>query len=166
MSESSLAIRRTSADDWSPLRAIRLEALQDTPEAFGSTYGEALLFSDDEWRTFAEKRCYFLAERDGNVVGMISGGLNDAHPGTHWLYGMYVTPLDRGTGTAQSLVSHVSEWASSEGASEIFLHVGSTVARAQAFYLKLGFAPTGETFMMHRNHAITLITMKRSLVDS
>ncbi|HVB52190.1 MAG TPA: GNAT family N-acetyltransferase [Acidimicrobiales bacterium] len=166
MSESTLVVRRTLSDDWSELRDIRLEALRDTPDAFGSTYEEALAFSDDEWRTFAQKRCFYLAERDARVVGMISGGLNDAHPGTHWMYGMFVTPLERGTGTAQRLVSEVDDWARGEGASELFLHVGSTVARARAFYLKLGFEPTGETFVMHRNAAITLITMKRSLVES
>ncbi|HEY5110865.1 MAG TPA: GNAT family N-acetyltransferase [Acidimicrobiales bacterium] len=166
MSESTVVLRRTLIDDWSALRDIRLEALRDTPDAFGSTYGEALLLSDDEWRTFAAKRCFYLAERDGKVVGMISGGLNDAHPGTHWMYGMYLTPAERGTGTAQRLVGEVNDWARAEGASELFLHVGSTVARARAFYLKLGFEPTGETFMMHRNAAITLITMRKSLVES
>lgn len=166
MSESTLVVRRTVSDDWSELRDIRLEALRDTPDAFGSTYDEALAFCDDEWRTFAQKRCFYLAERDGSVVGMISGGLNEAHPGTHWMYGMFVTPLERGTGTAQRLVREVDNWARGEGASELFLHVGSTVARARAFYLKLGFEPTGKTFVMHRNTAITLITMKRSLVES
>jgi GNAT superfamily N-acetyltransferase len=166
VSESTLVLRRTRGDDWSALREIRLEALRDTPDAFGSTYDEALRFSNEEWRTFAEQRCYFLAERDGTVVGMISGGLNDAHPDTHWLYGMYVTPSERGAGTAQRLVGEVTEWARAAGASEIYLHVGSTVARARAFYAKLGFEPTGETFIMHRNAGITLITMKRSLVDA
>jgi len=166
MSESTVIVRRTSGDDWSALRAIRLEALRDTPEAFGSTYNETLLFSANEWRTFAQQRCYFLAERDGVVVGMISGGYNDAHPGTHWMYGMYVTPIDRGTGTAQVLVRSVQEWARSEGADELFLHVGSTVARARAFYEKLGFVPTGDTFVMPRDKGVVLTTMKRSLVES
>lgn len=166
MSEPTLTIRRTSGDDWALLRAIRLEALRDTPEAFGATYDESLIFSDNEWRTFAEKRCYFLAERDGAVVGMISGGFNDAHPGTRWMYGMYVTPSDRGTGAAQELVRHVSEWAHGEGADELFLHVGSSVARARAFYEKMGFVPTGDTFVMPRDAGVILATMRRSLVES
>ncbi|HEY5267477.1 MAG TPA: GNAT family N-acetyltransferase [Acidimicrobiales bacterium] len=166
MSESTLTIRRTKSDDWSALRAIRIEALLDTPEAFGSTYAETMLYSDDEWRSFASKRCYFLAERDGVVVGMISGGFNDAQPGTHWLYGMFVTPLDRGTGTAQALVRSVSEWARGDGAEELFLQVGSSVARARAFYEKLGFVPTGDQFALRRDATLVLLTMKRSLVES
>jgi len=166
VSDSTLKIRRTSGDDWMALRTIRLESLRDTPEAFGSTYDDTLLFSNDEWRSFAQQRCYFLAERDGAVVGMISGGFNDAHPGTHWMYGMYVTPSDRGTGSAQALVRSVSDWARGEGAEELFLHVGSSVARARAFYEKLGFRPTGDTFELHRDTSLVLLTMKRSLVES
>ena len=42
---------------------------------------------------------------------MVSGGYNDNHPGTHWLYGMYVTPAARGSGAAELLVEAVVDWA-------------------------------------------------------
>ena len=42
---------------------------------------------------------------------MVSGGYNDNHPGTHWLYGMYVTPAARGSGAAELLVGAVANWA-------------------------------------------------------
>jgi GNAT superfamily N-acetyltransferase len=161
--ESTLSIRLCGIDDWENLRAIRLEALADTPDAYGSTYDESVRWSDAQWKNAASTRLYYFAERDGRVVGMISGGYNDAHPGTRWLYGMYVTPSERGTGTAALLVRSIGEWARSHGVSEVYLHVTTSVSRARAFYEKVGFRPTGESFEMERDHSLTLITMVQRL---
>jgi GNAT superfamily N-acetyltransferase len=161
--ESTLSIRVCGIDDWESLRAIRLEALADTPDAYGSTYEESALWSDAQWRNAASTRLYYLAERDGRVVGMVSGGYNDAHPGTRWLYGMYVTPSERGTGTSALLVRTVGEWARGHGASELYLHVTTSVPRARAFYEKEGFTPNGESQVMDRDHTLTLITMVQRL---
>lgn len=165
MTDVALVVRRAETDDWPKLRAIRLEALSDSPEAFGSTYGVALKLSNYQWRAMVERSLYFLAERDGNVVGMVSGGLNDRHPGTHWLYGMFVTPSARGTNTASLLVDAVVEWARSEGATELYLHVTSIAQRARGFYARVGFVLTGENFGMDRDPRLTMLTMKKSLVD-
>ena len=75
--ESTLSVRRCGPDDWSGLRAIRLEALADTPDAYGSTYEENVRWRDAQWKNAATNRLYYLAERDGRVVGMVSGGFND-----------------------------------------------------------------------------------------
>jgi GNAT superfamily N-acetyltransferase len=159
MSDATITIRRSDRRDWRALKAIRLEALADTPDAYGSTWNENSKWSDAQWKNAASRRLYYLAFRDEEVVGMASGGLNDMHPGTRWLYGMYVTPSDRGSGTADQLVATVCAWARGEGADEIYLHVTSSVARARAFYTRLGFRPNGETFPMDRDHALTLETM-------
>jgi GNAT superfamily N-acetyltransferase len=163
MSDPTLIIRRCVLDDWRELRGIRLEALADTPEAYGSTFEECSQWSDQQWMNAASKRLYYLAERDGVVVGMVSGGFNDGRPGTRWLYGMYVTPSVRGTETATRLVETVCRWARDEGVNEVYLHVTLVVARARAFYEKIGFRPTGETFTMDRDPSLTLATMVRSL---
>jgi GNAT superfamily N-acetyltransferase len=165
VSDVAVTLRRVQEEDWNGLRAIRLEALFDTPEAFGSTYDDAILFNEDRWRTMAREHCYFLAERDGAVVGMISGGLNDGHPGTRWMYGMYVTPPYRGSGVANALVDAVCEWAKSEGVDKLFLHVTSAVPRARAFYTKIGFILTGDSFLMPRDASLELLTMEKSLVN-
>ncbi len=161
--ESTLSIRRCGLDDWRDLRTIRLEALKDTPDAYGSTYEESVLWSDAQWKNAASTRLYYLADRDGAVVGMVSGGLNDAHPGTRWLYGMYVTPSERGSGTAALLVRAIDDWARSHGVAEVYLHVTTSVPRARAFYEKVGFHPTGESFHMERDPSLTLVTMVRRL---
>jgi GNAT superfamily N-acetyltransferase len=161
-----LVVRRARGEDWSALKAIRLEALSDTPAAYGSTFETASGFSDKRWRAMAEQFIYFLVERRGTVVGMASGGGNDEHPGTKWLYGMYVTPSARGSGAAYLLVDAVATWAREQGASELFLHVTTSVERAMAFYVKAGFEPTGERFPMERDPSLQLITMVGTIVDA
>lgn len=161
--ERSALVRPAGREDWPLLRAIRLEALVDAPEAFGSTYDGATRLSSHQWRSMIERSRYFLAERDGEVVGMVSGGFNDRHPGTHWLYGLYVTPPARGSGAAASLVEAVVAWARGQGASELYLHVTSIAERARAFYDKVGFRPTGERFAMDRDPELIMVTLKKSL---
>jgi GNAT superfamily N-acetyltransferase len=165
VADAPVTIRRVTGADWSALREIRLEALTDAPEAFGSTLQSALRLSARQWRHRVATNAYFVATHKGAVVGMVSGGYNDNHPGTHWLYGMYVTPAARGSGAAELLVGVVADWARGEGAREIFLHVASGVPRARAFYLKNGFTLTGENFTMERDPQITMYTMTKSIED-
>jgi GNAT superfamily N-acetyltransferase len=146
------------------LRSIRLESLLDTPEAYGSTYGEASAWRDDRWRTAARQWHFYLAERDDEVVGMVSGGLNEVAPGTHWMYGMYVSPVARSTGVAASLVEATCDWAVEQGGDALYLHVTESVARARAFYERSGFLATGGTITMDRDPSIRLMTMVKSLV--
>ncbi len=157
------AVRRTRATDWAALRDIRLEALLDEPDAYGSTYHESVDYSDERWRRMAADYCYFLAEVDGHVVGMASGGANDQYPGSHWLYGMYVTPSFRGTGVASRLVGAVVDWARAEGAADLYLQVTATLPRARGFYAKSGFVETGERMRLHRDPRLELLTMRRIL---
>ena len=163
MDDEGVVVRRCTALDWEKLKAIRLESLGDTPEAYGSTYDDAATWPDERWRSVASQWKYWLGERHGRVVGMVSGGLNDQHPGTRWLYGLYVTPAERGTGVAAQLVDEVSKWARGEGATSLYLHVTSTVLRARAFYEQTGFEPTGEVIVMDRDPSLRLVTMVRDL---
>jgi GNAT superfamily N-acetyltransferase len=147
------------------LRSIRLEALLDSPEAYGSTYKESRTWADRHWRALARQWNYYLAEMDGRPVGVASGGLNELHPGTRWLYGMYVSPAARGSGVADLLVNAVSQWARDEGADELYLHVARPMERARAFYDSIGFRATGEVIKMERDPSILLDTLVKSLVD-
>ena len=158
-----MSVRRGTPADADALRAIRLEALADTPEAFGSTYDETAQWSDEQWREVAGRWAFFLAEDDGAVVGMATGGDHDRHPGTSWLFGMYVAPSARGTGAADALVDAVAQWARARGADALYLHVTELVPRARAFYERVGFVPTGEVETLRRDASVTLSTLVKRL---
>lgn len=62
---------------WAKYKIIRLEALKNNPEAFATTYEEALKISDDEWKQKLEKaqnkngNWLLFAKSDKEIVGMI-----------------------------------------------------------------------------------------------
>lgn len=158
-----ITVRKVLANDWSTLKELRLEALQDTPEAFGSTYEESVTWPDKRWKTMAADWNYYFAVSGDEVVGMLSGSLNDYHPGTWWMFGMYVKPTFRGLGAAEALVDRVGLWAKAQGASDLYLHVTESVGRARAFYEKNGFVLNGEVITMDRDPSISLVTMVKKL---
>lgn len=53
------------------LQAIRLRALQDAPDAFGSTFDEALTRPPAFWSEQALKLTTFIAVAEGRDVGMV-----------------------------------------------------------------------------------------------
>ncbi len=163
MPSQEFVVRPAFKKDWRELRRLRLEALADTPDAYGSTYEESLQRSAYQWKRMAKTFNYFVAERQGDLLGMASGGTHDLFPGTAWLYGMYVTPGERGTSMAAALVRSVASWALEAGYAELFLHVGAHVARARSFYQREGFVETGERDRMSRDHSLELLTMRLAL---
>jgi GNAT superfamily N-acetyltransferase len=160
---NAVSIRNTCVDDADELRRIRLDALKDEPDAFGSTYAEAMNLSAEQWRHMTTDWNYFLAFDGSRAVGMASGGLYPPRPTMRWLYGMYVAPEWRGTGVAQRLVNVVASWARREGVDFLGLHVTESVDRARRFYERVGFVADGEREPMRRDHSLTLITMVTDL---
>jgi GNAT superfamily N-acetyltransferase len=158
-----IEIRRVHEADWEELRAVRLEALADEPDAYGSTFAETSALTEGQWRQMAEHWNYYVAFDGAQPIGLASGGLHPPTPEARWLFGMFVTPRHRGTGVARELVSRVANWARGEGVSTLGLHVTSTLTRSRAFYEKCGFVATGDAEPMHRDPTLVLLTMTTDL---
>ena len=99
---SSITVPSTVESDWEILKNLRLEALQDSPDAFTATFEKTKTHSDSEWRDrVAQKRpCQFLLAFDGMRVG---GTIDKQHEFTvvaMWLYENY-----RGNSVADLLIS-------------------------------------------------------------
>ena len=71
-----MEIELLSSTDWRRLRRIRLTALEDAPDSFGSTLGAAQALPDDAWRQQAEDLPTFIATVDGIDVGMVRARVN------------------------------------------------------------------------------------------
>lgn len=164
MSDGDVLPRRAERGDWRALKTIRLEALRDTPIAYGSSLDAAESFPDSRWQIMAAEHGYFLVERAGETIGLVAGGLHDERPGEHWLYGLYVTPRARGGAVATMLVDAVTVWGKSDGARSLYLDVTTSLARARAFYEKVGFRSTGERRVMERDPSLELMRMRKDLV--
>jgi GNAT superfamily N-acetyltransferase len=145
-----IEIRQIDPDDWKLLRATRLAALQDAPEAFESTYEGNLAFGEDEWRRRAGAHPVFIAFTGEDPVGMAIGlHDDDTRPGSRDLVSMWVSPAVRGRGVAAQLIDAVAGWARADGARELHLWVVVGNAGARAAYDRAGFVATGERQPVH-----------------
>ncbi len=115
--DDAIAVRRLRPDEWAALRDIRLRALADAPEAFGSTLAEEVGRGDDAWRDWASRadRGIVVAELAGRLVGLASGGPAPDGDGGAGLYAMWVDPALRGSGVAADIVALVEDWARAAG---------------------------------------------------
>jgi GNAT superfamily N-acetyltransferase len=139
---AELLLRRLAPADWAAFREIRLAALRDAPEAFGSTQAEAQTLEEQEWRRRLEQRAVFIAEVASQRVGL-AAGIGADQPGEAELISMWVTPAWRGQGVGDRLVEAVLSWAAGEGFTSVRLWVAQGNARAERLYARLGFAATG-----------------------
>jgi GNAT superfamily N-acetyltransferase len=135
-----MVVRRATSEDWRELRALRLRALADSPDAFLATFGEAQARSDDEWQDWGSSGVVFV---DDAFDGMAGGFVTDE--GDVMLWGMWVAPDRRGSGLAEALARAVIDWARGERVLRVVLWVVIGNAPAERFYARLGFAPTGVT---------------------
>ncbi|HEY5304974.1 MAG TPA: GNAT family N-acetyltransferase [Acidimicrobiales bacterium] len=161
----SIRVRPGRESDAMLLRAIRLEALADSPDAFGEIYDECAAWNDDVWASKARKWNFYLAEMDGEVVGMARGEAHQDEPDVRYLFAMYVSPAARGTGVATLLLDTVSAWAAAEGVDVLYLYVSVRALRARAFYSKLGFVESGESVTMDRDVSLVCDEMRRDVSD-
>ena len=140
-----IEIRQVGPDDWKQLRATRLAALQDAPDAFESTYESSLGIDEEEWRRRAAGNAVFLAFDGPDPVGMAIGFADgQTRPGSRDLVSMWVAPTVRGRGVAGQLIDAVAEWARADGAQELHLWVVLGNSSARATYDRAGFVATSE----------------------
>ena len=132
-------LRRITPDDWAVLRDVRLRALADSPDAFGSTWEREHDFDEREWR----RRCVrpvWVAEAEDRPVAMAGVFAND---GVLQVWGMWTDPARRGQGLARALLDALIGQAIAEG-QPVGLHVNVDNRVARAFYEGYGFVATGE----------------------
>ena len=152
-----MKVRRLSEGEAVLARHIRLQALADAPDAFGSTYEGEKDRPLDDWKRWFSNRAVFIAEdAEGEAVGIVSGVGDMENPTTAHLTSMWVHPAVRGTGAADALVQAVIGWASDARISSLDLDVAATNDRARRLYTRNGFVLTGVEILRERDGALEL----------
>jgi len=149
-------IRQLHPADWKRFRDVRLCALADTPNAFGSTLEAEEHLSDNEWIKRLERHdaaTFIAVDGDGSDGGLIVAAPYDDQAG---VYAMWVAASARRRGVGAMLVNSVIEWSRSRGFSNLLLDVGDTNEAAIALYTRMGFQPTGKagTLPEPRQHVL------------
>ena len=131
------------ASDIATLRELRIEALAESPAAFGSTLERELARTDDDWRRWIAAGAVCVGEEDREVCGLVATRRSDDDPATTELLSMWVAPGRRGEGLGAGLVAWVVDWAHAHGARRVSLCVFADNAPARALYRRCGFVEPG-----------------------
>ena len=134
----SVQIEQLSVGDGQRLRAIRLRALQDAPQAFATTFEEAAARPLDDWDSHLEQIATFVAVTSGSDVGLVRGTRHEQLPNAGYLISMWVAPEARRQGTGSALVGAVIQWARAQGLDRLLLDVAEMNAAAIALYTRNG----------------------------
>jgi GNAT superfamily N-acetyltransferase len=167
-SDEKYLVRAIRTDEWPAVKALRLRALQDPIAhlAFLETYEDAAAKPDSFWQDRAVGAAegstgvrQFIAEDPaGEWVGTVTVLMEE--PGTtDWagcpvdrsqghVVGVYVRPEHRGCGLTEVLFDEAVQWAWESGVDRVRLFVHEDNGRAQRFYRRFGFVPSGHTVPM------------------
>lgn len=137
----NIQIVEPCSTDWPKVKAIRLEALQNDPQAFGSTYEKESLRTDEEWMksvASSEDEIFVCAEAAGKYIALVGAFQKDQN--TWMVKAMYVQSEYRGTGVSDALMQKiVSTIAAKSPEAQIKLMVNVTQLAAVRFYERHGF---------------------------
>jgi ribosomal protein S18 acetylase RimI-like enzyme len=137
--DESCWVRRARIGDEAVLRDLRLRAMLDAPETFGSTYEREMARSTSDWQKWMSPVATFILETGDGPKGIVAGVRDAVDPSVVHLMAMWLDPALRGSGSADALVASVISWAASEGARTIRLEVMQSNGRAMRFYERMGF---------------------------
>ncbi len=129
---------------WARYRRIRLQALADSPEAFGSTLAVERALPDSAWQARtapSARRRMWVAKRGRTWIGMV-GALRE-EDGSLQLVSMWVDPGARRQGVARALIDQVVAWHRQIGTFELRLWVAAENAGARTCYAASGFRLSG-----------------------
>ena len=145
-----LKIKQLTPNEWPLLKRIRLQALADAPQAFGTTLVQAQSRTDAQWQENARRvtllppSTSYFAFVDDAPAGMANCFVSKADPQTAELSAFWVAPESRGTGAGDALVAAAISWAKSQGVTTLQAWVVEDNHRAIGFYKKTGFSDTGQ----------------------
>lgn len=158
----AVRVRRAVDGDEATLRSLRLNALGDTPDAFGSTLELELARTTSDWHRWITPNPTFLLETSGGeAAGLVAGAPDEIDADAVQLQAMWVRPSSRATGGADLLVESVIAWARDEHAAIILLWVTQGNASANRLYERNGFAFTGQQWIRERDACIELEMLHR-----
>jgi RimJ/RimL family protein N-acetyltransferase len=142
------SIRRLNLGEASLYREIRLRALQESPDAFTTTYESALKRDYGSWVAQADgsaqgsDRATFIVFAD-QPIGLAGLYRDPDLPVRGELIQVWVAADHRGSSVAAELLDRIFEWASHNNFHLVRAQVTPANSRAFRFYEKYGFQAVG-----------------------
>ena len=172
--EPALTVRRFAPGERRTYRELRLRALADAPDAFGSTLAHEGGRPDAEWaaRLDAGARSSsdapLVAHRGDDAVGLAWVRLHtdDGEPGVAHLYQVWVAPEHRGRGVARRLLDAAAAWARAAGAHVLALDATCGDTPAMRLYTRAGCRPAGAERPLRPGSPLRVQPLRLALDDA
>lgn len=136
-------IERLHRGDGPRLRALRVRALEESPDAFGSTLEMALGTSDADWEEGVANLPTFVWRENDADAGMAREAPHTEDEHASYLISLWVAPEVRGRGVGTALVKAVIACARHRSRAILLLDVALHNLAARRLYQRLGFRATG-----------------------
>ncbi len=149
-------VRQAVDGDEGTVRLVRLRALADAPEAFGSTLEREQDRTPASWRRWMSLRGATFVLEDPDPVGLAAGYRAVDDPSVVHLVSMWVDPAVRRRGGAADLVEAVLAWSREVGVETVRLHVVDGNVSARRIYERYGFRLTGRAEVRDRDGRVEL----------
>jgi len=148
-----ITFRALETDDFAAFMEIQHDAILNAPEVFGSDYdwfdSLSMLSKEQRYQEYMDFPYQFLLgalnERE-EILGMIGFSCDKNRKKLRHkcrIWGMYVTPEERGQGIATALVQSVLETAEEIDCEQVQLSVGTKNKESYSLYLRMGFQVYG-----------------------
>jgi ribosomal protein S18 acetylase RimI-like enzyme len=146
-------IRQMQEDDWRTVRDVRLRALREDPDVFGSSLAREEMFAETHWRMRLRSAATWVAlDDEGTPRGLVGMIQEPGSPTTdRHVVQLWVAPEARRQGLAWALLDAVWAAARTEGATTVSLWVTDGNHAAGDLFVRAGFVRTNERHARSRD---------------
>ena len=147
--DAAPTVRKLEAPEWSTYRDLRLRALAESPDAFGSTLAIEQVRGAEDWArrlatgTTSGLDLPLIAEVHHVAAGLAWAKVEPSDASVVNVFQMWVAPEFRGRGTGRLLLRAAIDWAKARGAHAVQLGVACGDTPAMRLYTRAGFRPVG-----------------------
>ncbi|MBU6358464.1 MAG: GNAT family N-acetyltransferase [Chloroflexi bacterium] len=162
----SVSINTFLPHEWQRYRDLRLRALADSPDAFGSTLAHEQRRTDDEWAarlinaSTSRADLPLVARVRGQAAGLAWAKINPLDHKVVNLYQMWVAPEFRQLGVGQLLLNRAIDWAREVNAQSMMLGVTCSNSAALRLYTRTGFVAVGDPELLRAGATLSSQTMQ------
>ncbi|MCP4750725.1 MAG: GNAT family N-acetyltransferase [Proteobacteria bacterium] len=161
--------REIELGDWLRFKRIRLEALLESPLAFGRTYDEESGMDDPQWKNRARRYIedpdtLFLIGFDNATAMAMAGCFRDKKKkGVSNIYSLWLDPKLRGGDIAKKFLFMLEGWSATNGMPIMEGFVTENNRKARVFYKKSGFVETNERIKLRWDPSVEEILIRKKL---
>ena len=101
---STLELDLLTPLDWRMLRAARLYALLDSPDAFTSSYADESTWSHLDWQRSLKAATWIVARDTQNVIGLAKSVSEPGRPASRHVESAWVAPAHRRRGVLRTVL--------------------------------------------------------------